>query len=937
MLCFCQLPGVTRLCGSHTLCALHSELYHRSWEIRDGESCPVCRVATEPNGGEEARRGRVERARAAERRARAEYEAAVRGLAALEAREALALAVLGAMPIDPGSGDGGGEALVNDDDGNNKNNNEDLEDDDALSSSSLSRSSSARAASSSLPPLGLHDPSSAAPPHRASASPSSRSSSLSSLAEMDEQGDMVADIDDDGGGGGGDRRAPPEVTAAPAPVVVIDSAQRALALLMDEAGAAALPLPALASAAALVLSDPGTAAVPEADLKVALSALLSILSEPLLSALHGAPAAQLASALVGRITRARPDLKIGPLGLAARLARAQGPREALKSAGALEALTPLLKSVNDVVKVEAAVALQQLAADVSAKEKLCLSLDAVPPLVAMLRSVHAAVAERAAALLFCLAGSDRCKEVIYRAGALPALLALLASRDPSVAEAAAIAIGYLARLPEVKAGAREDGTLLALLEVVRGVVASGGGEDGGEDARASSASAGGRAKVACRAAGALWTCASDPANRSLLGGLGAIPVLVRLLRSPAADDETRENVAGALWNLAVDPANVELLCEEDAVGAFLDCIAGGASGAVLTNIAGAFWNTTVSASARQQVRARSGMPVLLEALQGALRVRNFVGLDSLAGALRNCLILEDNKREFIALHGPAAVVLAVTELFDLYASAPEPLAPVLEKLFSTILILTTDRECKVMIREADGLPVLLAAMDLGPAIHAKATGALRNLATNGDNKALLRELGAFGRFVASLSHPAALSREYAASAIGHCARNEDNRRALALAGAVEALVRLLPDPALEVANAAADALATLMVDPANRAAAGQAGAVQILVGLLANPATVAASLSALKAATTSSQDNVGALLRTRGGFQAVLSLVKADKPDEDSTVLRDALSCLRHLSEGLDSPSRNDAIAQVSLFMATSRLHPNVLRVAQGCLEALNE
>jgi hypothetical protein len=662
-------------------------------------------------------------------------------------------------------------------------------------------------------------------------------------------------------------------------------------------------------------------------------------------------------AVLGHISEPRPPVQLAELRLlgfalqAAPSSRQVGTNENLftildtlvREGHAVPVLTKLLNSVNDDVKCEVLEFLAPLVCGTHAlinaapASTLCsfarkefLASNGLDPLVnIVVVSTSEAVLERALIFLWGLLTKDEkversgghessIRSQVRELGGLRAVLDLLYTDSLPILENVSMVIGYITREDASKKEIREIGGLEKITATLRHPSDS----------------------IKTKMAGAVWNCASNAENRKHLRELGAIPALLELLRHPGSSSDAstyefvRENAAGALWNLSVEAENKTQIIEYGGVPILVDVMSTSNSVAVVENASGTLWNCSATPEARPVIRKAGGIPVLLSLLNHrkpiessrSTAVRSTMPLsekiiDNVAGTLRNCAINDQNKPVIRECGG---VELLVTKVRDAYlgiASKKEagngskvpPLSPsTIDKLASTLWILTISPEIKHTVRYAGGIETFTSILEMSsPSIAGAGDVAGKDTSLF----APLRMPAASSRFnlaafqaaygtaaLEKLSFAApALTvpmnvKEKLVGVLRNCSTVGENRPALIEAGAIRCFSAVVLDcyssmtvfqsnsaahkssrfqePSLQLKESIASALWYLSRDDKERPRVQ--GGLELMCMLLLSPQQPSVVLEqvagALSSLTVNNGDNRDAI-RTHGGLYALIQLV----------------------------------------------------------------
>lgn len=411
----------------------------------------------------------------------------------------------------------------------------------------------------------------------------------------------------------------------------------------------------------------------------------------------------------------------------------------VKEGGAIPILTKLLNSVNDDVKCETLDCLSPIICGTHSllsanpgstistyARKAFLTCGGLQPLVnIVIVSTSEAVLERALICLWGLLTKDETMETekgeetsirtqVRQLGGLRAVLDLLYTDSLGILENVSMVIGYITREEASKKEIREIGGLEKITATLRHPSDS----------------------IKTKMAGAVWNCASNPENRKHLRELGVIPALIELLRAPSnsaditAYEFVRENAAGGLWNLSVEAESKVQIIDYGGVPILINVMSTSNSVAVVENASGTLWNCSATAEARPVIRKAGGIPVLLSLLNhrrpfGSVRtsvVQSTMPLsdkviENVAGTLRNCATNDQNKP---VIREAGGVELLIKKMEQVYLSSPKDsksldMAPLslstIEKIASTLWILTISPEIKATVRFAGGIQIFTKILE----------------------------------------------------------------------------------------------------------------------------------------------------------------------------------------------------------------------------------
>ncbi|CBZ29397.1 conserved hypothetical protein [Leishmania mexicana MHOM/GT/2001/U1103] len=609
---------------------------------------------------------------------------------------------------------------------------------------------------------------------------------------------------------------------------------------------------------------------------------------------------------------------------------------------AVPILTNLLNSVNDDVKCEVLEFLAPLVCETHAlinavavntlsafARKEFLAANGLEPLVnIVIVSTSEAVLERALIFLWGLLTKDEkvehggsvdasIRSQARELGGLRAVLDLLYTDCLPILENVSMVIGYITREDASKKEIREIGGLEKITATLRHPSDS----------------------IKTKMAGAVWNCASNADNRKHLRELGAIPALLELLRNPSSavmDNNTyefvRENAAGALWNLSVETESKTQIIEYGGVPVLVEVMSSSNSVSVVENASGTLWNCSATAEARPILRKAGCIPVLLSLLNHrkpiepsrAIAVKSTMPLsekiiDNVAGTLRNCAINDQNKP---AIRECGGVELLVAKVREAYLSSnkrnsadktPSPPSPsTVDKLVSTLWILTTSPEIKHSVRYAGGIEAFTSILEMSsPSIAGGSKAAGKNaslfspLRMPADTSRLSVEAfqaayspSAIGKLqfgTPSLLVPMNV-KEKLVGVLRNCSTVTENRPTMIQAGCTRCLVAVIMDcyasatvfqantvthknsrfqePSTQLKETVASALWHLSRD--DKETPRLQGGLELMCMLLLSPQQPSVVLEqaagALSSLTVNNNENRDAV-RTYGGLSALISLV----------------------------------------------------------------
>lgn len=636
--------------------------------------------------------------------------------------------------------------------------------------------------------------------------------------------------------------------------------------------------------------------------------------------------------------------------------------EALVTKGdAIPILTKLLTSVNDDVKCEVLECLSPVVCSSHAlvtamtpnpsAPNICtharrefLKCNGLEPLVnIVVFSTSEPVLERALVFLWGLLSKDERVDIennggksiraeVRGLGGLRAVLDLLYTDSLAILENVCMVIGYITREDSSKKEIREIGGLEKITATLRHPSDS----------------------IKTKMAGAVWNCAANPENRTYLRQLGAIPALLELLNpsavSPsasadsAASEFVRENAAGALWNLSVDAENKAQILDYGGIPALIKVMKSSSSVAVVENVSGTLWNCSAVVETRPVIRKAGGIPVLLSLLNehkptgasGASRAAAVNAamplsekiIENIAGTLRNCAINDQNKPLIREAGGVELILQKLKEALLDPATVPRGAAAspppsvrlsnnTLDKLASTLWILTISPEIKHTVRMAGGIQTLTRILELssptlsGMAAAKGAKASASPFQSTAVSPAAARRFATPSDYYQAYFSPAALSKlpsatptitvtmnikEKIAGVLRNCSTVPENRPVMVECGVVRCLVSVILDcysaktvfpantanhkntsrsqePSVQLKETVSSALWYLSRD--DKVTPREQGGLELMCMFMVTPqqpnVVLEQAAGALSSLTVNNPENRDAL-RNSGGLQALVQL-----------------------------------------------------------------
>ncbi|EPY26864.1 vacuolar protein 8 [Strigomonas culicis] len=639
-------------------------------------------------------------------------------------------------------------------------------------------------------------------------------------------------------------------------------------------------------------------------------------------------------ALLRHLPEPRPPIQLAEIHILNRVLQAQPASstthnknlmamlEALvKKGDAVRILSGLLSSVNDDVKCEVLECLSPLIcgshalvatfpkSDLSGvtRQEFLRERGLEPLVNIVVCSTSEAVLERALVFLWGLLSKDEKSDVennggksirtqVRELGGLRAVLDLLYTDSLAILENVCMVIGYITREDVSKKEIREIGGLEKITATLRHPSDS----------------------IKTKMAGAVWNCASNADNRSYLRNLGAIPALLELLRQPSdavdpsAYEFVRENAAGALWNLSVDAENKAMILDYGGIPALVQVIASSSSVAVVENVSGTLWNCSAAVETRPLIRKAGGIPILLGLLDDNKETSHPTSekiLDNAAGTLRNCAINDQNKPAIQNAGGVELLLRRIKESLS-HRKGEEALSQsTIDKLASTLWILTISPDIKQTVRTAGGIETVIGVLEASsPTLTAAAKSKSKSLFPP---VRLTVPYTTVGEYEKNLYSPAILSKipssapslavnmnvkEKLVGVLRNCSTITENRAALVKCGAVSALVAVVLDcysshsiflntpahkngsrfsePSVQLKETVASALWYLARD--DKVAPREQGGLELMCMFLVSgqqPSVVleqaAGALSSMSVSNTENRDAI----RTFGGLLSLVALV----------------------------------------------------------------
>jgi len=204
-------------------------------------------------------------------------------------------------------------------------------------------------------------------------------------------------------------------------------------------------------------------------------------------------------------------------------------------------------------------------------------------------------------------------------------------------------------------------------------------------------------REACRG---LWNMAAYSVNQTKLSELGAIEVLLKLLREEEAPEAVRIQASGALSNLCLNEEIALAVSEQNgAEDMMVLCVSG--VNALEKNGAAGLSNMCNLPSVREEMVEYGGAPIMVNILQKASDKGDKEMQKCACGALMNLALHPPHRKEILANDG-VPLLLKVTDHEDTVnnAAVQEPAA-------GCLALMAWDVEAQKMIVQHDGLTMLV--------------------------------------------------------------------------------------------------------------------------------------------------------------------------------------------------------------------------------------
>ncbi|KAG2382334.1 hypothetical protein C9374_005536 [Naegleria lovaniensis] len=588
--------------------------------------------------------------------------------------------------------------------------------------------------------------------------------------------------------------------------------------------------------------------------------------------------------LMEQVKTSRPDIQHLQLGIISEICRKEEYSVIVREMQGFEFVSKLLKSINELVNGEACACITSFSLSPEHRRYLG-EIGVIQNLLDLIwRTQNEESIEKAITALWHLVIDDGNKVLVRSCNGIPSICSLLKSSNIGILENTTIALGYLTRDDDNKSCVRESEGLKFLLDVLQI------NNDG----------------LRSKAAGALWNCASNNENKIYLREIHAIPKLIDLLDSN--NTSVLENVTGCLWNLAVDNDNKKEIFEMGGIPKLIQLLTTQQNDAVLENVTGTLWNCAALADVKITIRKANGMKPLLE----CMKLENENIRENAVGALRNCVINDQNKQALGEMGG-------IRELF--VALGEETKSSIVEKIISTLWICSIENLNKKLIQDCGGIQILVSLLNNSSiSIVEKTLGALRNCSSNVESIHEIREANAIPKLIELLASETASMREYAAATILNCLRLDEVKIEFRSNAGVEVLLSLLADPSENILENTIGALSILSSDVEIRdnMKEGFSALTNILETcqnefLQENILVIFKNCSLTKA-------NVKALGNENKVVPTLLKILTTSKNDN---VTKEAVLCLKNLSVNEDNSTKIGKLRGLEMILHTINTSKN--------------
>ena len=568
--------------------------------------------------------------------------------------------------------------------------------------------------------------------------------------------------------------------------------------------------------------------------------------------------------------------------------------------GGLKPLIALLDSIGNPPDVQAyaAFALMEITKSNSVNQKMVVELGGIEQLAVLMRqSMHEEVKAEAAGTLWALSEQPEIKEAIAAANTMQPIVDLLGSGHSRAREHAANALSSLAR----DSTTNQEQITQMLIELLG---------SGSEEAQQ-------------RAADALWSLVNEnPGAHETIAGAGNPTSLVALLKSgiPSSKDyatwslslsispETRgivsdagglpplierladertiiqDQAAAAVAKLSFDsPENCTTITSLGGITPLIKLLgAENSPPAVLQSSSNALANLAFEPTARDEIVAQGGVPMLVNLLKGeGASVKSF-------SSTALARLATDHEATQSTIHEAGAIPPLVAMLDGEEGEEAQ------QEAAGALLALADHKINRLAITEADGIGWLVSLLGCSnPVARAHAEGALVRLSIETENRMLIIE-----KLVDMLRNmdtsTGGLAVEQAAAALANLAReSEENRNAIVGADGIPPILALLDSQSNKAKENAVSAITELCMksktQAANQDAIANDGGIPKLVNVMAtfasgnsskDPATIhlcTLAASAMKQLAKGNEANQNAMAEA-GAITPLVLMLSAAAP-----------------------------------------------------------
>jgi hypothetical protein len=368
---------------------------------------------------------------------------------------------------------------------------------------------------------------------------------------------------------------------------------------------------------------------------------------------------------------------------------------------------------------------------------------------------------------------------------------------------------------------------------------------------------------------------SDTSGHQPIGGLrptteimvqnGAIDALAKLLNS--VNDDVKCEAFELLSHIVLGPEERRIVAAAGGVTNVVSIVASSTSEAVLERALIFLWGLIAhDDELRAEVRVAGGMRAVLDLLY----------TDSLA-------IIENVTMSIVYMTREEEAKVAVREaggLEKITATLRHPSEIIQSKIAAAIWNCASNNDNRAYLRQLGAIPALIDVllMATSEAVIENSTGALWNLAVDADNKAQILDYGGIPILCKLLksSNPSVV--ENASGALWNCSATVENRPAIRKAGGIPLLLQHLRSPANgKIQENAIGTLRNCAINDQNKAVLRESGGIELLLDALDDPRTpavVADKISSTLWIATVAPENKHAI-RTAGGIPRLVKLLEA--------------------------------------------------------------